>query len=410
MDRDTSLFTVASLLRGWRFEGRPLHRKVKREYGGGGKIGMHVTFWADMLYYRIAGGTTQYSTRLAEALSQVPDINLRLLSLYRPEVIARLAQERQCPAAESVPSRLPRQLHYLLWLTGWAGRSAAMTDDADVVHVPWLAAPPHGRAPLVVTAHDLVLLRFPEYLNRKTRWMARMGLRQAIRESKAFIAVSYSTANDLIRLAGIRKERVYVVPEAADGYFRPVPASQVRERYKVEGPFLLYVGTLEPRKNLTGLVRAFAALDIPGLKLVIVGKKGWMYRELFETVKALALRSRVVFTGFVPASDLPALFSAAEVFVYPSLYEGFGLPVLEAMQCGAPVITTNVSSLPEVAGEAALLVAPDDVRGLTGAIRRVLAEPGLREELRGKGFEQSRRFSWSKTADLTAEVYRQACR
>jgi glycosyltransferase involved in cell wall biosynthesis len=371
---------------------------------------MRVAFWADMLYYRIAGGTTRYAARLAEALSHVSDINLRMLSLYRAEVIARLAQERQCPAAESIPSRLPRQLHYLLWLTGWAGRSAGMMNDADVVHVPWLAAPPHGRAPLVVTVHDLVFLRFPEYLNRRTRWLARMGLRQAIREANAFIAVSYSSANDLIQLTGIRKEQVYVVPEAADAYFRPVPVFQLRERYKLEGPFVLYVGTLEPRKNLTGLVRAFAALDMPGLKLLIAGKKGWMYQELFATVEALGLTSRVVFTGFVPDSDLPALFSAAQVFVYPSLYEGFGLPVLEAMQCGAPVITTSVSSLPEVAGEAALLVAPDDVRGLTDAIRRVLTEPGLREELRGRGLEQSRRFSWSKTADLTAEVYRQVCR
>lgn len=371
---------------------------------------MRVAFWADMLYYRMAGGTTRYAARLSAELSHLSDINLRMFSLYSPEIITRLAQERQCPAAESVPSHLPRQLHYLLWLTGWVGRSAGMMNDADVVHVPWVASPPHGRAPLVVTVLDLVFLLFPEYLTRRIRWMAQLGLRQAKQQASAFISISHHTADDLLRHAGIPRHKIHVIPLAAEDYFRPVPDSQIRERYKLNVPFVLYVGTLEPRKNLTTLVRAFAALDNPGLKLVITGKKGWMYQDLFATVEKLGLTSRVIFTGFVPDADLPALFSAAQIFVYPSIYEGFGLPVLEAMQCGTPVITTNVSSLPEVAGDAALLVAPDDVRGLTAAMRRVLAEPGLREDLRGKGFERSQCFSWRKTAELTAEVYRQVCR
>jgi len=371
---------------------------------------MRVVFWADMLYYRIAGGTTRYAARLGTELSRLDGIDLRMVSLYSPEMIARLAHERQCTAAETIPSRLPRQLHYLLWLTGWAGRSAGVISDADVVHVPWVAAPPHGRVPLVVTVLDLVFLLFPEYLNRKTRWMARMGLHRARRQASAFISISQHTADDLMRLTGLPNQKIHVIPLAAEAYFRPVPDAQIRERYKLDAPFVLYVGTLEPRKNLITLVRAFAALDYPGLKLVLAGKKGWMCQDLFTAVEKLGLTERVVFTGFVPDADLPALFSAAQVFAYPSLYEGFGLPVLEAMQCGTPVITTNVSSLPEMAGDAALLVAPDDVRGLTNALRRVLMEPGLREELRGRGLERSRCFSWRKTAERTAEVYRQVCR
>lgn len=371
---------------------------------------MRVAFWADMLYYRIAGGTTRYAARLSAGLSRLSDIDLRMLSLYSPEVIARLAQERQCPAAESIPSRLPRQLHYLRWMTGWAGWSAGMLDDADLVHVPWVAAPPHGRVPLVVTILDLVFLLFPEYLNRRTRWMARMGLHQASRQASAFISISQHTADDLMRLTGLPKHKIHVIPLAAEDYFRPVPDLQIRKRYKLDAPFVLYVGTLEPRKNLITLVRAFAALDNPRLKLVLAGKKGWIYQDLLATVEKLGLSSRVVFTGFIPDADLPALFSTAEVFAYPSLYEGFGLPVLEAMQCGAPVITTNVSSLPEVAGDAALLVTPDDVRGLTAALRRVLAEPGLREELRGRGFKRAQCYSWRKTAEMTAEVYHLVCR
>ncbi len=371
---------------------------------------MRVAFWADMLYYRIAGGTTRYAARLSVELSRLSNINLRLFSLYSREVIARLAQERQCPAAENIPSHLPRQLHYLLWLTGWAGRSAGMMDDADVVHVPWIAVPPHGRAPLVVTVLDLIFLLFPDYHNRRTRWTARMGLSRASRQAAAFISISHNTADDLMRLTGIPKHKIYVTPLAAEDYFRPVPYSKIRKRYGLEGPFVLYVGTLEPRKNLITLVRAFAALDDPGLKLVIAGKKGWMYQDLFAIVEKLGLTSRVIFTGFVSDTDLPALYSAAQVFVYPSLYEGFGLPILEAMQCGTPVITTNVSSLPEVSGDAALLVAPDNVRELSAAMRRILAEPGLREELRGRGFKRSQCFSWRKTAELTADVYRQVCR
>lgn len=369
---------------------------------------MRVAFFADSLYYRLAAGTTRYAAELARHLSQRDDLDLRLFSLCPPRTIASMASERHYPCARSIGSWVPRSLQYLLWhASGWPGRqTAAVLDDVDVVHTPVLFVPPRRKCPLVVTVLDLTFRLFPQYHNRRTRVVAQSGLRRAVKDADALIAISGHTAGDLVRLCGVNPKRVHVVPLAADARFVPVrDTAATLARYHIDTPFVLYVGTLEPRKNLGLLLHAFAALGDPQVKLVLAGTKGWLCEDVFATVERLGLAGRVLFTGFVADEDLPALLSGARAFVYPSLYEGFGLPVLEAMQCGTPVITTNVSSLPEVAGDAALLVAPDDVAGLQQALRRVLSEPGLRDELRGKGLSQAARFSWQKTAEQTAQVY-----
>ncbi len=246
---------------------------------------------------------------------------------------------------------------------------------------------------------------FPQHHLRSTRVLVGSGLRRAVHDADIFLAISENTKKDLVRLTGIASERVRVTPLAADPLFRPSGDNGTLVRLGIDRPYALYVGTLEPRKNVTVLLHAFAALEDKETLLVLAGAKGWMYEQIFSLVMELGLESRVKMLGYVENDDLPVLYTEAQVFVYPSLFEGFGLPVLEAMQCGAPVITTNVSSLPEVIGDAGIMLSPDDTTALTAALTRVLSEPELRQEMRGKSLARAALFSWRKTAEMTAEAY-----
>jgi glycosyltransferase involved in cell wall biosynthesis len=208
---------------------------------------------------------------------------------------------------------------------------------------------------------------------------------------------------------------VHVVYGGVTGHFRPASAdavTAVRNKYRLPDRFILFVGTIEPRKNLTQLLDACRVLKDAGraMPLVVAGRKGWRSEVFFDRLHQSGLAELTVLTGFVPDEDLPALYSAADVFVFPSLYEGFGLPVLEAMACGTPVITTNVSSLPEVAGPAAILVDPGDCRELAAAVQRLAADPALRREMSVKGTRQAGSFSWEGTARRTLQVYQDALR
>jgi len=231
-----------------------------------------------------------------------------------------------------------------------------------------------------------------------------------LQAADAVIAISESTRRDAIRLYGMDEEKIRVIYEGVSPRFcvaSPEAISVVRQKHSLPESFILSVGTIEPRKNLTSLLGAYRALKNQGAewKLVIVGKKGWLYEGFFSRLRELGLENEVIFPGFVPDEDLPAFYSAADLFVFPSLYEGFGLPVLEAMACGAPVITSNTSSLPEVAGEAALLVDPTSVEELAGGMRRVLESKELRDELRAKGPKQAAKFRWENAARETLSVY-----
>jgi glycosyltransferase involved in cell wall biosynthesis len=269
----------------------------------------------------------------------------------------------------------------------------------------------------VVTVHDLGYLYYPQAhtltQNLYLRWSTRYNARSAAR----VLADSEATRQDLVRHYQIPPEKIVVIYPGRDGTLAPVSdeaiQAAVRARFGIDGPYLLYVGTLHPRKNLVRLVQAFALLlrssssqvepqgTIPNLQLVLAGQKGWLYEEIFAQVQKLDLTDRVVLTGYVPDTDLPALLSGATGFVFPSLYEGFGFPVLEAMACGTPVVCSNVSSLPEVAGDAALLVDPLDTDALAAAIERVVTDGGLRRNLVERGFAQAERFSWRRCAQKT---------
>ena len=285
----------------------------------------------------------------------------------------------------------------------------------DVVHDPTGVMPlalVRGAA-RVVTVHDA----FPYTCARTSTtldWLIyHAWLPRALPAADAVITDSMQSREDIVKHLRVTPERVTVVPLAADRRFRPVnPATvaSVLQAHGVAQPYILYVGALESRKNLPRLLEAYALLRAwsEQWRLVIVGARKWKSSPIFETVARLGLEPFVTFTGYVADDDLPALYAGAGLFAFPSLYEGFGLPVLEAMACGTPVVTSNSSSLPEVAGDAALLVDPYDVEAIAGAMRQVLEDPALARDLREWGLARAAEFSWERTARETVAVYEQA--
>jgi len=289
----------------------------------------------------------------------------------------------------------------------------------DVLHSPHYTSPLIKPASSVVTFCDMIFVLYPQVHTRAKRVFFPRMMRQSARSADRIVTISHSTANDLARLWPWLENsgKVRAIPLAAAESFVPVddPAEvdAVCSRYGVtRNAYLLYVGMLEPRKNLARLLQAYRALVDRGAKerLVIAGRPGWMYEEVYSTAAGLGLSDAVVFTGYVPDVSLPALYSGATVFVYPSLYEGFGLPVLEAMSCGTPVVTSNVSSMAEIAADAAHLADPRDVESLAAALHDVLNDAGLRRSLRERGLARASSFSWQSTARQTWNVYLEAAR
>lgn len=288
---------------------------------------------------------------------------------------------------------------------------AARREKVDLLHEPAFVGPVMGTSPFVVTVHDLSFLLYPEAFRPFNRLYLRLVTNLSVRKARRVIAVSENTKQDLVRTYYLSPQKIDVIPNGLDECFRPLPKDQVdefRARQGLPERFLLFVGTLEPRKNVMGLIEAYAQLPKERPPLMLVGGKGWLYDEVFALITARNLTQEVHFMGYVPAEDLPWWYNAAEAFVYPSLYEGFGLPPLEAMACGTPVITANASSLPEVVGQAALLVDPNDAQMLAQAMEQVLTDRELQDHLRAAGLTQARTFSWAQTARHTAQSYRRA--
>ena len=287
-----------------------------------------------------------------------------------------------------------------------------ITGPIDLFHSPDFTLPPtrHGTRTLL-TVHDLSFVRDPESAMPVLRAYLNRVVPRSVARADHVLADSRATQADLIELYGTAPEKISVLYSGVNEVFRPVQdvdtLNAVRARYGLgAAPFVLAVGTLQPRKNYQRLIQAFAQLSQPGLRLVIAGGRGWLYEAIFAEVERLGLGKRVVFPGFVADEDLPALYSAAAVLAYPSTYEGFGLPILEAFACGTPVVTSTASCLPEVAGEAALLVAPTDTEALANALERALVDSALRAQLIQAGFERARLFSWDKSAQVLLGLYR----
>ncbi len=282
----------------------------------------------------------------------------------------------------------------------------------DLLFVPAHVLPPIRPRLNLVTVHDLGYRRFPQthrrlsrlYLDLSTRWNARAATR--------ILADSKATKADLVREYGTPADKIVVVYPGRDESLRriedPTVIAGVKAKHGIKGRYILHVGTLHPRKNLSRLIEAFAMCDFPpesrNLKLVLAGGKGWLYDEIFAKVKALDLTDRVIFVGYVPHTDLPALLSGAELFAFPSLHEGFGFPVLEAMSCGVPVVCSYTSSLPEVAGEATMLINPLDTSALAAAMTRLLTDTSLRVNLIARGYLRAQRFTWERAARQVMDV------
>lgn len=284
----------------------------------------------------------------------------------------------------------------------------------DLLHSTDFIPPLRSGLPTVITVHDLAFLHWPHFLTKDSATYYGQ-IDRAAKHARHIIVPSESTKQDLIAQLGVPPNRVSVIYEAADETFVPLPLREtralVRKRYNLPASFILFVGTIEPRKNVDGLLQAFHHLrEKYGERdtgLVIAGGRGWLYDEIEQLIERLDLNGSVYLLGRVPDEDLHRLYVAARAHVHPAHYEGFGLPPLEAMACGTPTIVSNVSSLPEVVGDAALLVNPENWEEIAVAMHRLLVDDDLHAELRQKGLERARHFSWSLTARRTLEVYRQ---
>jgi glycosyltransferase involved in cell wall biosynthesis len=295
-----------------------------------------------------------------------------------------------------------------------AGVVAARRAHLDVLHSPVNVVPLGVSIPQVVTVHDLGFHHFPgQYPGMKQRYLNAMT-RLSIRRAAAVITVSEATRRDVIDVYRVDPAQVVTVPNGVDDSMRPLDddaINQFRERNGLPDHFVLFLGTLQPRKNIEVLVRAYALLaDDLDWPLIIAGAKGWMYERLFALVGEMDLTERVRFTGYVAPEELAYWYNAAAMLVYPSRYEGFGLPLLEAMACGTSVIAANASSLPEVVGDCGVLVEPDDVTGFAEAIRRLAGNDGYRQQLEQAGIERAASFSWRNTARKTVDVYHHVLR
>jgi glycosyltransferase involved in cell wall biosynthesis len=285
---------------------------------------------------------------------------------------------------------------------------------ADLLHCPAYAVPLAHFGSTVVTFHDLSFLLLPEAFNPPNRLYLRTFARLAARRATRIIAVSANTRRDAVRLLGARPEAVDVIPNGVDAQFRPEPDPEVVRRFRaargLPDRFILFLGTLEPRKNLPALLRAYAVARRQGIAepLLLAGGPGWGDLRLAKLADELDLRSSVRPVGFVDPGEQALWYNAATLFAYPSRYEGFGIPPLEAMACGTAVVASNRSSLPEVVGDAGVLVDPDDPHQFAAAILRLLRDEDLREELAARGIERARRFSWDAAAEATLQTYRLA--
>jgi len=288
---------------------------------------------------------------------------------------------------------------------------AARRAGLDLLHGMAFVGPLGSGCPSVVTIHDLSFLLYPQSFRPLNRLYLKLFARLSVRRARRVIAVSESTKRDAVKQYGVTPEQVDVVHNGVDPAFRPLPIDQVsafRADRGLPERFILFVGTLEPRKNIARLIQAYAQLPGARPPLLFVGGKGWFYDEIFALVERLNLGAEVHFVGYVPTDDLPWWYNAADLFVYPSLYEGFGLPPLEAMACGTPVVSSTASSLPEVVGQAGLLVEPTDTEGLAAAMERGLTNADLRARMRAMGLARAAGFSWRETARRTVDSYRRA--
>jgi glycosyltransferase involved in cell wall biosynthesis len=363
------------------------------------------------------GGIGRYAIRLVETLlalsvQEFPDLELVIFTAPQTDrLVLRGMQTAICERFCRIKSTMLRSSVLL--------PVGAILDHIDLFHgldqsgIPFFSKTRKS----VVTIHDVIPLVLPWAFPRRHRWVLTAALARVRRQVDVVIVPSAAAAEDVVRYLNIDRQRIAVIPMGCDARFKPgmnaARMVQLRRRYALPERYVLFVGTLEPRKNIGLLLQAFSRLlaERPqdDVHLVVAGGQGWGDGGSAATMEAPDMRPRVIFTGFVEDDDLPDLYRGAQMFVYPSLYEGFGLPVVEAMACGTPVITSNCSSLPEVAGDAAVLIDPTRPDDLAAAMSALMSSGALHEELRWKGLARAKEFTWEAVARKTMEVYRAVC-
>ncbi len=349
-------------------------------------------------------GIGRYVVHLSQALVQIaPDLHLTLL--HDPLASATRLTLPNLPriACSASPFSLRQQ---------WTVPRTLRQARAELYHSPYYLMPYLLDVPSVVTCYDLIPLLFPEYFTAAQRLIYRLAHALALSATRVVLTISDATKSDLSRIFHVDPQRIFVTRLAADESFAPCSPAQiaaVRVKYRLPEQYVLYLGSNKPHKNLPRLVRAWQISDfrsrISNLGLVIAGHWDERYPEAAQLAEELHLKDQVVFAGPVSEADLPALYSGADLFVFPSLAEGFGLPVLEAMSCGTPVICSNTSSLPEIAGDAAILVDPFQTEALAEAMLHITTRAELRHVMRERGLAQAARFSWKRTAQETLAAY-----
>lgn len=350
-------------------------------------------------------GTERYALEITRALIDLPADDRFVLYFNQPpppDLFPRSSRVRW----RVMPS--PR-----LWTVGRLSLEMVVRPP-DVLFVPAHSLPPIVPRATVATIHDLGYLHFPGEHPTLTRWLRRQSNGWSARRATRVIAISGATRDDLVRYEGIQTERITVVHHGRAPWFKPVNDSSlieaVRTRHGLDAPYLLFIGTLQPRKNIERLLAAFdqVAADRPDLLLALVGAAGWQPERLHRALAQVRARDRVRSLGYVDDADLPPLLSGSLGLAFPSLYEGFGLPALEAMACGTPVLTSSTSSLPEVVGDAALLVDPLDVRAIADGLCRLADNAELRHQLGDSGLTRAADFTWERAARETLAVIRSA--
>lgn len=360
------------------------------------------------------GGNETYIKQLITALAELDSKNRYSLYLANAQAVAEWRGEfarahpnfdiRQIPQPTPLV-RVPLYLAYEL-----------RRRPVDLLHVQF-TAPPFCPVPVIASIHDLSFEHLPETFTRRGAWQLQLTVRRTAQRAARVVTISEYSRQDLIQTYRLPPEKVALTPLAPAPLYSQMPATpdeatQIKLRYGIAREFILAVGSLQPRKNLVRLIRAYARLraERPDFttQLVIVGRKLWLHDEIFAEVARQPWAEDVILTGYVPEEELPALYRAAAVFAYPSIFEGFGLPPLEAMACGTPVITSNTTSLPEVVGEAALTFDPYDEASLAECLLRALCDEALRTLLKVAGPARARQFTWRNTAEKTLRLY-QAC-
>ena len=368
---------------------------------------MRIGIDARIVHYA-RGGIRNYVLRLLRALAPL-DADTDYYVLH-----SRKARNPCLPGPNFHPVACWTPSHHRL--ERWALGVEIARLGLDLFHTTDFIPPAFGYRRSVITIHDLTFLHYPQFVTAESRRYYNQQIEWAVHRAAHILADSYATKSDLISMLDVLPEKVTVVHLAADAAFRPLEAARVTPviaKHSLEPGYLLCVGTLEPRKNLVGLFQAYRSLldaKVTAAPLVLVGGKGWLYDEVFERVEGLHLTGHVHFLHDVTDTDLPALYNGASLLTTPSFYEGFGLPALEAMACGTPVVVANRSSLPEVVGEAGLLVNPDDADDIAQALARVLTDEVLQARMREMGLTQAAQFSWERAAQETLAVYGQVSR